>query len=73
MVSVTGYPLSIFFSSTLDHQEDVVICCAVRTPLCKAKRGSFKDRCFGERAMVETPFFAVLGGWSKFSTGAEIG
>eukprot|EP00435_Cladocopium_sp_Y103_P015264 s877_g3.t1 len=25
-------------------EEDVVICCAVRTPLCKAKRGSFKDR-----------------------------
>ena len=24
-------------------QDDVVICCAVRTPLCKAKRGSFKD------------------------------
>ena len=25
-------------------QDDVVICCAVRTPLCKAKRGSFKDQ-----------------------------
>jgi len=24
-------------------EDDVVICCAVRTPLCKAKRGSFKD------------------------------
>ena len=23
--------------------DDVVICCAVRTPLCKAKRGAFKD------------------------------
>eukprot|EP00959_Pyramimonas_sp_CCMP1952_P146911 3074922-Pyramimonas_sp.AAC.1 len=23
--------------------DDVVICCAVRTPLCKAKRGMFKD------------------------------
>ncbi|CAK9034632.1 unnamed protein product [Durusdinium trenchii] len=24
-------------------EDDVVICCAVRTPLCKAKRGAFKD------------------------------
>ena len=24
-------------------QDDVVICCAVRTPLCKANKGSFKD------------------------------
>lgn len=26
-----------------DCEDDVVICCAVRTPLCKAKRGSFKE------------------------------
>jgi acetyl-CoA acyltransferase 1 len=25
------------------NPDDVVICSAVRTPLCKAKRGSFKD------------------------------
>ncbi|CAK9034796.1 unnamed protein product [Durusdinium trenchii] len=26
-----------------EDPDDVVICCAVRTPLCKAKRGAFKD------------------------------
>jgi acetyl-CoA acetyltransferase len=30
-------------SQSASHPDDIVICCALRTPICKAKKGGLKD------------------------------
>ncbi|CAK9048827.1 unnamed protein product [Durusdinium trenchii] len=42
-VSPLGAQPTAGYCAAEKAEDDVVICCAVRTPLCKAKRGAFKD------------------------------
>jgi acetyl-CoA acyltransferase 1 len=42
-LTISPSPTSAVMSSTAKADDDVVICCAVRTAIAKAKRGGFKD------------------------------